>query len=266
MVAMLLKFVGPPLIVALVVVGAALFVKGLYGKIEGLERDLKVSQANEARLDGALDEQRQENTKLREDFARADEARKYAQKARDEDRAAYDRRVAEIAARQQETALEALENSVVSGDRANAWLANWMRRLHALAPGEAGEGDQGGAPGAGARLSSAGHAAADRQPRNLVDTLNAGYTDRLQDECDNSKFNEEGLVDAGRAGDPRFCNWYFIGFPGDRWNEFRLYMELVLLRVEDVYRYGDYYRAATRRFEDRAPDVVAVEPAGGEIG
>lgn len=225
--------------------------------VQGLKLDVMTARAEMFRVErddavGAAREQIQANADLRVQFARSDEQRASLEREQVDNRADFDARVVELTLRTKEIADEALENSRASSSRADDWLDDIMCRLWAIAP----EGDIDYCPRAADHPASEGGGAQDAtannarggeiRRRNLIVTINPSYAEIMSEECDESRVDEEGEVDQGRAGDPRFCNWYTIGFAGDTWQAFQIYMERVVNRVEAVYRWGRYQRDLTR--------------------
>lgn len=244
-----LKLVGPILKVGLpilLVVGVALYINSLRNNVEDLEahRDRLIGEL--AQVISAANEQRQENDKLREDAARANTARALADQKRETNELLFQERIDAIQKYAVTTEEAVFKSTLVAGDSFNSWFIDLMQRIQEITPTDS-RSDQNREADYSAPLSPAETPKTDTA---IIVAINRTFAETLQEKCDESRFDEDGLVDETREGNLDYCRWYVVGFPGQRVHEFQVYMERLYLYMLELQQWGQYYKDATQHFKD----------------
>lgn len=238
----LLKF-GLPF---LVIIGVASYIFILKSDNEDLEahRDKLIGEL--AQVINAANEQKLENDKLRDDAARANAAKELADQKIQDNKLLFQERLDAIQKYAVTTEDAVFKSTVVAGDAFNGWFIDFMRRVQEIAPTDSGSNQDREAN----NTPTISTADAPQTDTALIIAMNRTYAERLQELCDESRYDEDGLVDETREGNPDYCRWYVVGFPGQRVHEFQVYMERLYLYMLDLQRWGQYHKDATQHFKD----------------
>lgn len=233
--------IGIPFVIILSI---GIYITMLKNNVARLEDDNQTLMENVIKLQGAFDEQRAENDTLRTGINKALAAKNIVDMDTAETRRIYEEIINGLFEQSSKRTTEALENSYLSGNRFNDWFVDWMQRVSLL-----GKTDRDNQNGEGVYSPRAPEANPSEPDRAIIITLNSKYAEQMAENCDNSKFGEDGLVDEELQGDPRFCNWFIVGFPGESVFAFQAKMEEYYVYMKELNNYGDYYKQATTRFK-----------------
>lgn len=234
--------VGLPIII---IFSIGLYISSLKGKVDDLtqERDSYVKALGEAV--SANREQVEENTKLREQITSAIHAKELSDQRTQINETQFEERINEIREFSKRLDEITIESARINGDSFNDWFVDWMLRVEELAPGEGGS-DQDREEDNPAPVPPAYPTKTDPV---IMLSVNRDYAEWMQTKCDESKYDEEGMVDENRVGDPTYCNWSIVGFASDKTTDYQVYMEKVFLYIQKLIAWGKYYEDAANQFE-----------------
>ena len=228
-----------------IIFSVGLYISSLRGKVDDLtqERDNYVKALGQAV--SANKEQVAENTKLRDQITAANHAKELSDQKVQINETQFEERINEIKEFNKRIDEITIDSARINGDTVNDWFVDWMLRVEKLAPGESGS-DQDGKKDNPAPVPPADPTKADPV---IILSVNRDYAEWMQTKCDESKYDDEGMVDEDRAGDPTYCNWSIVGFASDKTTDYQVYMEKVFLYIQKLIAWGKYYEDAANQFE-----------------